>query len=88
MHLVLFVLLLWLATVRIGIAPPPQGEDVVSIGAVIEYGATIHHPNGATIIIPARPFLHPVMEQYREEVADNYRKAIRAALTRKFGGSE
>ena len=30
-HLVLFVLLLWLATVRIGIAPPPQGEDVVQV---------------------------------------------------------
>ena len=30
-HLVLFVLLLWLATVRIGVAPPPQGEDVVQV---------------------------------------------------------
>ena len=30
-HLVLFVLLLWLATVRIGIAPPPAGEDVVQV---------------------------------------------------------
>ena len=56
----------------------PQGEDVVNIGAVMEYGATIHHPNGATIIIPARPFLHPVMEQYREEVLENYRQALRS----------
>ena len=56
----------------------PQGEDVVNIGAVMEYGATIHHPNGATIIIPARPFLHPVMEQYREEVLENYRQVLRA----------
>lgn len=30
-HLALFVLLLWLATVRIGIAPPPQGEEVVQV---------------------------------------------------------
>ena len=58
----------------------PQGEDVVNIGAVMEYGATIHHPNGATIIIPARPFLHPVMEQYREEVLENYRDAIESAF--------
>jgi phage gpG-like protein len=56
----------------------PKGEDVVNIGAVMEYGATIHHPNGATIIIPARPFLHPVMEQYREEVLENYRQALRS----------
>lgn len=52
----------------------------MNIGAVIEYGATIHHPNGATIIIPACPFLHPVMEQYREEVLENYRQMIRAKL--------
>ena len=30
-HLVLFILLLWLATVHIGIAPPPQGEDVLQV---------------------------------------------------------
>ena len=30
-HLLLFIMLLWLATVRIGIAPPPQGEDVVQV---------------------------------------------------------
>ena len=57
-----------------------DGEDMVNIGAVMEYGATIKHPNGATIIIPARPFLHPVMEQYREEILENYRQAIRAVL--------
>ena len=27
-----------------------------------------------------RPFLHPTMEKYRDQVADNYRKALRAAL--------
>jgi phage gpG-like protein len=55
----------------------PHGEDMVNIGAVMEYGATIQHPNGATIIIPARPFLHPVMEQYREEILENYQQALR-----------
>jgi phage gpG-like protein len=40
-----------------------DGEDIVNIGAVMEYGATIKHPSGATIIIPPRPFLHPVMEK-------------------------
>jgi phage gpG-like protein len=57
-----------------------DGEDMVNIGAVMEYGATIQHPNGTTIIIPVRPFLHPVMEQYREEILENYRQAIRAVL--------
>lgn len=57
-----------------------QGEDMVNIGAVMEYGTTIQHPSGATIIIPARPFLHPVMEQYREEILENYRKAIHCVI--------
>ena len=57
-----------------------DGEDMVNIGAVMEYGATIQHPSGATIIIPARPFLHPVMEKHRKEILENYRQAIRAIL--------
>ena len=54
-----------------------DGEDMVNIGAVMEYGATIKHPRGTTIIIPARPFLHPVMEKYRDRIIGNYRQAIR-----------
>ncbi len=54
-----------------------DGEDIVNIGAVMEYGATVKHPNGATIIIPPRPFLHPVMEKYRDQIAENFIKAIR-----------
>ena len=57
-----------------------DGEDMVKIGAVMEYGATINHPNGAVIVIPPRPFLHPVMEKYRDEVIENYRQAIRSVL--------
>jgi phage gpG-like protein len=57
-----------------------DGEDMVNIGAIMEYGATITMPNGTTIILPPRPFLHPTMEKYRDQVADNYRKAIRAAF--------
>jgi hypothetical protein len=33
-----------------------------------------------TVVIPPCPFQHPTMEKYRDRVADNYRKAIRAAL--------
>jgi len=54
-----------------------DGEDIVNIGAVMEYGATIKHPSGGIIIIPARPFLHPVMEKYRDQIIRNYRQAIR-----------
>jgi len=57
-----------------------EGEDMVNIGAIMEYGATIHHPNGATIIIPARPFLHPTMEKYRDDVVANYQAAIRSVF--------
>jgi len=47
---------------------------MVNIGAVMEYGATIKHQGGATIIIPPRPFLHPVMEKYRDQIIRNYRR--------------
>ena len=57
-----------------------DGDDMVNIGAVMEYGATIQHPNGAVIVIPPRPFLHPVMEKYRDEILENYRKAVDAAM--------
>ena len=39
----------------------PKGEDMVNIGAIMEYGATIPMPNGNTIIMPPRPFMHPIM---------------------------
>ena len=52
-------------------------EYMETMAQFMEYGATIHHPNGATIIIPAHPFLHPVMEQHWEEIRENYRKALR-----------
>jgi phage gpG-like protein len=57
-----------------------EGDEIVNIGAVMEFGATIQHPNGAVIVIPARPFLHPVMEQYRDQVVKNYQEAIRSVL--------
>jgi hypothetical protein len=57
-----------------------NGEQMVNIGAIMEYGATIEHPHGMTIILPPRPFLHPVMEAYREQVIENYRQAIRSAF--------
>ena len=55
-----------------------DGEDMVNIGAVMEYGATIKHPNGTTIIIPQRPFLHPAMEKYQDQIVENYRQTIRS----------
>lgn len=57
-----------------------DGEDMVNIGAVMEYGATIQHPNGAVIVIPPRPFLHPTMQKYRKQIIENYRAAIRSVL--------
>jgi len=57
-----------------------EGDEMANIGAIMEYGATINHPNGAVIILPPRPFLHPVMEQYRGEIVKNYQEAIRSVL--------
>ena len=57
-----------------------DGENMVNIGAVMEYGATINHPNGATIIILPRPFLHPVMQKYRKDIEKNYRHALKGIL--------
>ncbi len=31
---------------------------------------------GAVTVIPPRPFLHPIMEKYREQVIENYRQAV------------
>lgn len=57
-----------------------DGDDMVNIGAVMEYGATIQHPGGAVIVIPPRPFLHPTMQKYRKLIIENYRAAIRSVL--------
>jgi len=57
-----------------------NGESVANIGAVMEYGATIPMPNGTTIIIPARPFLHPVMAQHKAAILEIYRDALNTAL--------
>jgi len=45
-----------------------DGDEIVNIGAIMEFGATVQQPNGVTIVIPARPFLHPVMEKYLPEI--------------------
>ena len=57
-----------------------DGESVANIGAIMEYGATINHPSGAVIVIPPRPFLHPTMEKYRDQVIRNYREALASVL--------
>lgn len=57
-----------------------DGENMVNIGAVMEFGATINHPSGAVIVIPPRPFLHPTMEKYRDEVVQNYREALLSVM--------
>ncbi len=57
-----------------------DGESVANVGAIMEYGATINHPSGAVIVIPARPFLHPTMEKYLDQVVSNYREAVASVL--------
>lgn len=57
-----------------------DGESLANVGAIMEYGATINHPSGAVIVIPPRPFLHPTMVKYQDEVLRNYREALLAIL--------
>ena len=57
-----------------------DGEEIVNIGAIMEFGATVQQPNGVTIVIPERPFLHPVMEKYKDEIKQNYAEAILGLL--------
>lgn len=57
-----------------------DGESLVNIGAIMEYGATIKLRNGATVIIPPRPFLHPTMKANRQKIRDIYRDAVRSVL--------
>lgn len=56
------------------------GENLANVGAIMEYGATINHPSGAVIVIPPRPFLHPTMLKYRDEVVENYQQATASVL--------
>ena len=57
-----------------------DGESLANVGAIMEYGCTINHPSGAVIVIPPRPFLHPTMEKYRDQVMDNYRQALLSVM--------
>ncbi len=57
-----------------------SGKEIANIGAIMEYGATIKHPNGGVIVMPHRPFMHPVMEKYRDQVRKNYQEAISSVL--------
>lgn len=57
-----------------------DGVRLENIGAIMEFGATIRQPNGVVVLIPARPFLHPSLEKYRDEIVENYRKAVSTSL--------
>lgn len=54
-----------------------DGENMVNIGAVMEYGATINHPNGATIIIP-----QAVSSSCHAEIPQGYREKLQACPER------
>jgi len=57
-----------------------DGESVANIAAIMEYGATINHPSGAVIVIPPRPFMHPTMLKYHDQIIANYREALLSVL--------
>jgi phage gpG-like protein len=57
-----------------------DGDEMVNIGAIMEFGATIQMPSGVTIVIPARPFIHPVMEKHKDEIKQIFAEAILGLL--------
>jgi phage gpG-like protein len=57
-----------------------SGDEIANIGAIMEFGATINHPNGGVIIIPPRPFMHPVMKKYQKQVLKNYEEAVKSVF--------
>lgn len=57
-----------------------NGESAANVAAIMESGCTIRHPSGAVIVIPPRPFLHPTMEKYRDQVMQNYHEALLSLL--------
>jgi len=58
----------------------PDGASRENIGAVMEYGATITQPNGHTIIIPPRPFMHPTFAACKPQIVKYYHDALKACL--------
>jgi len=57
-----------------------DGDEIVNIGAIMEFGTTVRQPNGVTVVIPPRPFIHPVMEKYKDEIKQIFSEAILGLL--------
>lgn len=57
-----------------------EGDDIANIGAIMEFGATIPNGKGGAIIIPARPFIHPVMIKQLPTVKHNYKVAMQSVF--------
>ncbi len=53
-----------------------DGTEIVNIGAVHEFGATIKTKDGKTITIPARPFIGPTLSANKEKVEALYREEL------------
>ena len=56
-----------------------EGKELVNVGAIMEYGATIK-TKGKVRSIPARPFLAPVLHAERDKVYARYREAIKKVM--------
>jgi hypothetical protein len=44
----------------------------------------VRQPNGATIVIPPRPFLHPVMEKHKDEIKQMFEKQFMGFFTKQI----
>lgn len=53
-----------------------DGTNMVNLGAVHEFGATIRTKNGKIIVIPARPFIAPTLVANKEKVEAIYREEL------------
>lgn len=58
----------------------PDGQDRANIGAIMEHGATITMPNGNTVVIPPRPFIHPTLDKLKPQILGFYQQAIQSTF--------
>jgi phage gpG-like protein len=63
-----------------------DGTELVRIGAVHEFGAVISKEGAErAVVIPARPWIKPGIEESRDTVAENWRRAAANSVNEMIG---
>lgn len=57
-----------------------DGDKLVDIAAVHEYGAEFTLPNGGTVVIPQRAFIAPTLEAFKDDIMEIWVSAVDLAM--------